>query len=179
MMTVAVMEKRKDLLFREDHQPAAYYAAASVYYQLESMIRKGRIPSDLRPARFHILSAMKILVIGPGPLPRASKAARARCDMLVDTVWDPVNSERLVFNPLPLLQRSIDAERATGTSLSEMVRTKRFADRVRREVLHVTSQLRCHGGFALDRLRPGVPWPVLLVEWAGRRKEAISTAIPA
>jgi hypothetical protein len=130
-----VMEKRKDLLFRDDHQLAAYYAAASVYYQLESMIRKGRIPADLRPARFHILSAMKIRIIGPGPLPRAAKAARAKCDKLLEAVWDPASSERLVFNLLPVLRRSIDAERVTGTPLSEMVRTKRFAERVQHEVL--------------------------------------------
>ena len=47
-------------------------------------------------------------------------------------------SERLVLNLLPTLQRSIDAGRAAGTPLSEMVRTRRFAERVWREVLGVT-----------------------------------------
>jgi hypothetical protein len=49
-------------------------------------------------------------------------------------------SERLVLNLLPTLQRSIDAGRAAGTPLSEMVRTRRFAERVWREVLGVTDR---------------------------------------
>lgn len=84
---------------------------------------------------------MKLQKIGPGPLSRATKKAMAECGNLLDTVWDPPASERLVLDVLPALRRSIDAERSTGTSLSEMVRTRRFTERVSREVLGVTSAL--------------------------------------
>jgi len=70
---------------------------------------------------------MKMRVIGPGPLPRAPKLAAAKSKKLLDIVWDPPASERLVLNLLPALQRSIEAERTAGTPLSEMVRTRRFA----------------------------------------------------
>ena len=130
-----VLEKRKDHLFRDDHHPIAYYAAAATYYRLESLIRSGRIPSDLSPARYHILSAVKLQVIGSGPLPSAPKKAKAMCDTLLDVIWDPPGSERRVLDLVPALYRAIESERPTGTSLSEMVRTRRFAERVRQEVL--------------------------------------------
>lgn len=130
-----VLEKRRGHLFRSDHQPAAYYAAAAAYYRLETLIHNHRISSDYNPARYHILSAMKIRVIGSGPLPRAPKAATASCEKLLKVVWDPPAAERLVIDLLPAVRRSIDAERAAGTPLSEAVRTRRFAERVRQEVL--------------------------------------------
>jgi hypothetical protein len=130
-----VLEKRSDHLFRDDHHPVAYYAAAAMFYRLESLIRNGKVGSDLSPARYHILLAMKLQKIGPGPLSRAEKKALAECGNLLDTIWDPPSSERLVLDVLPALRRSIDAERLTGTSLSEMVRTRRFTERVSREVL--------------------------------------------
>jgi hypothetical protein len=130
-----VLEKRRNQLFRSDHQPAAYYTAAAASYRLEALIRNRRIPSNYSPARYHILSAMKMRVIGPGPLPRAPRAAAADCNKLLEIVWDPAASERLVLNLLPALQRSIDAERAGGAPLSEVVRTRRFAERVRQEVV--------------------------------------------
>jgi hypothetical protein len=55
-------------------------------------------------------------------------------------VWDPPAAERLVIDLLPAARRSIDAERAAGTPLSEAVRTRRFAERVRREVLGETTR---------------------------------------
>jgi AIPR protein len=135
-----VLEKRKDYLFRSDHQPAAYYSAAAAYYRLEALIHNRRIPSDYNPARYHILSAMKMQVIGSGSLPRAPKAAAASCEKLLEIVWDPPACERLVIDLLPAVQKSIDAERAAGTPLSEAVRTRRFAERVRREILGGTAR---------------------------------------
>jgi hypothetical protein len=130
-----VLEKRKEHLFRKDDHPIAYYAAAATYYRLESLIRRGRIPSDLSPTRYHILSAMKLQVIGPGPLPKAAKKADAACGKLLDIVWDQQKSEQLVLDLVPALYRAIDSERPSRTSLSEVVRTRRFAERVRQEVL--------------------------------------------
>jgi len=120
------------------HAPGPLPLSSEPSARHEALIRNRRTPSDYSPARYHILSAMKMRVIGPGPLPRAPKLAAARCDKLLDIVWDPPASERLVLNLLPALQRSIEAERTAGTPLSEMVRTRRFAERVRREVLGVT-----------------------------------------
>ncbi len=130
-----VLEKRGDELFRNDHLPVAYYAAAAMYYQLESLIRNGKVGSDLSPARYHILSAMKLRMIGSSPLPRSPKKAAAELETLLDTIWTPHASERVILDLLPALRRSIDSERSTGTPLSEMVRTRRFTERVRQEVL--------------------------------------------
>jgi len=132
-----VLENRENHLFRGDDHPIAYYAAAAAYYRLESLIRRERIASDLKPTRYHILSAMKLQVIGPGPLPRAPKKADAACGKLLDVIWDPSESEKRVLDLVPALYRAIDSERPAKTSLSEMVRTRRFAERVRQEVLGV------------------------------------------
>lgn len=131
----ALVERRGRQLFRDDHQPAPYFAAAATSYRLEWLFRNGRIDTRYRPARHHLLAAMKLRVLGPGPLPSRPQAVTRACEQLLAMAWDQDSSERLVLDLLPALQRSIDAELADGTPLGEMVRTQRFADRVRQEVL--------------------------------------------
>jgi hypothetical protein len=70
-------------------------------------------------------------------LPKASKKADAACGKLLDIVWDQQKSEQLVLDLVPALYRAIGSERTGRTSLSEVVRTRRFAERVRQEVLGV------------------------------------------
>jgi len=130
-----VLEKRKEDLFQDSHHPVAYYTAAAAYYRLELLFRGQRIPSDLSPVKYHILWAMKLREIGPGALPGVSKKANAECSKLLDIIWDPPKLEKLVLELAPALYKAINSERSTGISLSDMSRTKRFAERVRQEVL--------------------------------------------
>lgn len=131
----ALLRERKNDLYRVDHQPVVYYTAAAAAYRLEWMIRNRYISKDIGPARYHLLAAIKLKLLGTEPLPAAPKKVHERCERILETVWDMRRSERLMLDLLPAVQRSIDAELAAGVPLGEMVRTERFAERVRREVL--------------------------------------------
>jgi hypothetical protein len=131
----ALLRERKNDLYRVDHQPVVYYTAAATAYRLEWMIRNRYISKEYGPARYHLLAAMKVKLLGIEPLPAAPRKAQERCQRILDTVWDTRRSERLMLDLLPALQRAIDAELTSGIPLGEMVRTERFAERVRREVL--------------------------------------------
>jgi hypothetical protein len=134
------LDRRGDDLFRSDHSPTAYYAAAAAHYRLEALLRSGRIRAEFRSARYHILSAMKMRILGPGPLPQAPKKAANECEKLLDLVWNQPAAERLAIDIQTVLQRVINAERTTGASLSELARTRRFADHMRREILGAASK---------------------------------------
>ncbi|HEX6345720.1 AIPR family protein [Umezawaea sp.] len=122
-------------LFSPDQQPIVYYAAAATFYRVEWLIRNRRIPTGYSPARYHLLAAIKLRLLGSDRVPPSSKAAVKQCERILDLVWDANESERLVLELLDSLQRAIDAETGLGVRLGEMVRTQRFAERVRREVL--------------------------------------------
>jgi hypothetical protein len=122
-------------LFVENHQPVIYYTAASAFYRLEWLLRNGYIPKSYAPYRFHLLAAIKLRVLGQGPVQHSPRVAERECARILDLVWDKAAAERLVVELLAPLQRAIDAERHLGVAPGEMVRTQRFARQVQSEVL--------------------------------------------
>jgi hypothetical protein len=122
-------------LFVSGQQPILYYTAAATSYRVEWLIRNRRIPKDYSPARYHVLAAIKLRLLGSGPVPQTARAAEKECARILDVIWDANASEHLVLELLDPLQRAIDAGPKENVPLGEMVRTQRFADRFRREVL--------------------------------------------
>ena len=60
-----------------------------------------------------------------------------QCQRILDVIWDPGASVRLVFQVLPAITRAIEAEKQAGVPLGEMVRNRRFADQVRQDLLGI------------------------------------------
>lgn len=121
-------------LFRPSQHLRAYYAAASGWYRLEWLLRNGRIDRTYGPARYHLLAAIKTYLLGEGPLPQQPKTAEKACQKIIEVMWRQVPAEDLVRRLLPAIDKAREGEKI---ELSDMVRTQRFADRVRREVLHL------------------------------------------
>ncbi|MBB2948133.1 hypothetical protein FB565_007904 [Actinoplanes lutulentus] len=127
--------RRRDELFQEEHLPDPYYAAAAGHYRIEWLLRTRRIRAAFRPARYHILAALRWRILGPDRLPANPRIAKAQCQKLADLLWNPGAAEQTVLSLLPDFDRIIEAEKATGVPVGEMVRTRRFADSVRAAVL--------------------------------------------
>jgi hypothetical protein len=134
----SLLEARGKELFVDGHEPILYYTAAATSYRLEWLIRNRRIPSTYSPARYHLLNAIKLRLLGPKPVPHNQRAAERECGRILQVVWDSSVSEHLILDLLRPLQHVIDAERGSGVPIGEMVRTQRFAERFRREVLGAT-----------------------------------------
>ncbi|MCE6998592.1 AIPR family protein [Saccharothrix sp. S26] len=126
-------------LFAEGHQPVVYYTAAAAFYRLDWLLRNGRIPKNYAPYRFHILSAIKLRVLGRAPIQHTSRTAERECQRILDVMWDKAAAEGMVLNLLTPLQRAIDAEQSEGVAARELARTQRFTKRVSSEILSPTS----------------------------------------
>jgi hypothetical protein len=85
--------------------------------------------------RYHLMAAIKLSLLGAERLARSPRRAVQQCQKILDVVWDPGASERLVFQVLPAIARTIEIEKQAGVPLGEMVRNRRFADRMRRDLL--------------------------------------------
>jgi hypothetical protein len=131
---VELKAARKDDLFRPGQHSLAYYAAAATYYRMEWLFRNRKIDRSYGPARYHLLAAVKWSLLGDRTLPSQPKAAAAECQKIIDKMWSPVAAEDLLNRLLPALDAALRAD-ARVVLLSDAVRTQRFADRFRREVL--------------------------------------------
>jgi AIPR protein len=135
-----LVANRKNDLFQTDHHPLAYYTSAATQYRLDWLLRNRKIPTTFGPARYHLLAAVKTYLLGSGPLPPSPKAAEAACKTVLDTMWSPLQAEHLFDRLLPAVLAAMGEEVKAGVPLGEMVRTQRFADRVRTQVLALPKQ---------------------------------------
>lgn len=123
-------------LFQDKDRPSVYYTAAAAFYRLDWLFRNKKAFWGYRPAQFHMLSALKFRLLGPEPLLLRSKLDQA-CNQVQSVVWNPLQSEHHFGQILSVVTGAIaefEAERP-GVLLGDLVRTERFAERVRRGVL--------------------------------------------
>jgi len=130
----SLVETRGTELFKDSQHPAYYYTAAATWYRLEWLIRNRRIDKAYSPARYHLLSAAKLRLLGDGPVSANPRTAERDCERMLEVIWDANASEQLFAHLLGPLERAMRAEPG-NIPRGEMVRTQRFADRFRNEVL--------------------------------------------
>ncbi len=127
-------------LFHVRQDPLAYYFAAVAYLQIGRLLGRG-VPPQYRPARFHLIYAMKLLALGSGAPPRDEKAFEQACMPVLDLLWDTDRLRTLLSQQLlPLVDL---AAREAGTTLAELstaVRTEEFTKRFQRAVLELPGE---------------------------------------
>lgn len=126
-------ETRKQDLFQSSQSLLAYYTSAAAAYRLEWLFRNKRIDRKYTPAKYQLLMAIKLKLLGGAPLPVGDRKAEADCRKVLDVIWDAAKSEALVEKLLEPLNAAVAAEGA-GVLNRDTVRTQRFADRLRREI---------------------------------------------
>lgn len=128
-------ETRKTELFNPIQNPLAYYTSAAAYYRIDWLLRNRRIDRSYSPARYQLLAAMKLRVIGDGTLPAGNRKSKVECDKLLKVIWDAQAAEDLIKELLPVVDAAV-AEETPGVSLNrDTVRTRSFTDRVKTKVL--------------------------------------------
>lgn len=75
-------------IFVEGHKLELYYAAALAFYKMEYLFRNGVIDPKYKVARFQILLALKLSIIGAANPPFNSGKAEAKAKELVAILWD-------------------------------------------------------------------------------------------
>jgi len=108
-------------IFNAEHKLDSYYVAAFANYRMEYLFRNGTLPSDLKPARYHLLLALR-LTIDASPLPwMNSKDMVIYCDKFKKILWDNEACKK-AFKSAEKLVRDVAAGKLDGDS----VRTESF-----------------------------------------------------
>lgn len=111
---------------RDADEPIVYYAAAALYYRLDLYFKTGRIDSQFKPARWHILNLSRRIILD-GPVPDFSdRKVRHWVKPLIDIVWKDdiekvfsravsvVEGADLEMNRLKLRSSAVTAELVKG-----------------------------------------------------------------
>lgn len=110
-------------IFNKDHRLEPYYVAAFGHYRLEFLFRNQSLPAELKPARYHLLLAYRILVNGEALPPMNSHEMARYCNILMDSLWDDDTSKTHFLNA----ETHVRAV-AAGNLHRDNIRTEPFTD---------------------------------------------------
>jgi hypothetical protein len=116
-------------IFNKEHRLEPYYVSAYAHYRLEYLFRNQSLQSNLKPARYHILLAYRML-IKPEKLPNMNSHEMERyCSVLMENLWDEEQS-KLAF------ERAVDyVKRAAKENLHrDNIRSEPFTDSLLKEL---------------------------------------------
>ena len=121
-----IRAKLGEEIFKKNHQPVPYYVAAFALYRLEYLFRSHKIAPKYKPARYHIIYAVRLLT-NPDPLPQMNaKAIRTYCDTITAVLWDPSRSDEVFTEAVAAIDQA-----AEGLGYSrDVIRTLPFTQRV-------------------------------------------------
>ena len=121
-----IRAKLGDEIFGKNHQPAPYYVAAFALYRLEYLFRSHKITPQYKPARYHIIYAVRLLT-NSDPLPQMnSNAMKTYCDTITTALWDSSRSDEVFTQAVAAIDQA-----AEGFGYSrDVIRTLPFTQRV-------------------------------------------------
>lgn len=110
-------------IFHKDHRLEPYYVSAYAHYRLEYLFRNQTLSPDLKPARYHLLLAFRILA-QPGQIPRLNSHEMGRwCAHIQYVLWDGDQS-KTTFERAAEVVRTV----AAGNLHRDNIRTEPFTE---------------------------------------------------
>ena len=95
-------------IFGKGHKMEPYYASAVALYKLEYLFRNGKLEPKYKPARFHILLAVRLLG-NPDPLPRFmnSRDMENYCKPILTALWDSAKCDELIERAAKIVEVAV------------------------------------------------------------------------
>ena len=104
----ALRSKVGNEIFGDNHRLEPYYASSYAWYRLDFLWRNLHIPNEYKPARYHILLAVR-LMIDPAPLSRMnSHEMERRANKFISLLHDSENADQLFREALGLIDEITD-----------------------------------------------------------------------
>lgn len=113
-------------IFNDDHKPSPYYTAAFAYYKLEFFFRNGQIPVSYKPARFHLLLALRYGVAGRDMPAFTANKIDAYSRKIDDVLW----SDAKALDAFKVACAAIDLAAGDDALTRDLVKAQGFTDKV-------------------------------------------------
>jgi hypothetical protein len=110
-------------IFGKDHVLSAYYAAAFAHYRLDYLFRNNHLAAKLRPARYHILLAARLIHFPDPPAKPNSHEMDRNANKWVEVLRDEEGAKKL-FAEASAAVESL----AQGNFNRDHIRTEPFTD---------------------------------------------------
>ena len=122
----ALKDKVGKEIFGKGHRMEPYYASAFALYKIEYLFRNGKLETKYKPAKFHILLAVRLLG-NPSPLPRFMNSHEMEnyCKPILTALWDSTKCDELILQAVQAIN-----DVAAGNFQRDNIRTEPFTRKV-------------------------------------------------
>lgn len=121
----ALLDRVGHTVFESDHRLEPYYMAATALYRVEYLFRNATIDSRYKPARYHILLAVRML-LSPAKWPRPNSAdSRRIANEITESLWNASEAEAVFLRAVA----AVDAV-AEGNLHRDNIRTQPFTEKL-------------------------------------------------
>ncbi len=127
-------------IFNDSHKLEPYYVSAYAYYKLEFLFRNSAVPVYYKPARFHILMALRYLAGGPDMPNLTTNKATTYSNQIAEVLWSEDKSVSVFRRAIEVIDQALDGESLTR----DVVKTQGFTDLVRTAAIAAASKASAH-----------------------------------
>jgi hypothetical protein len=114
-------------IFNDMHKLEPYYVAAYAYYKLEFLFRNNLLPVYYKPARFHLLMALRYFVGGPDMPALTANKMVFYANRIAEVLW----SDDQAVNAFKEAVKAVDEALDTEPLNRDLVKTQSFTDSVK------------------------------------------------
>jgi len=116
-------------IFSKTHRMEPYYVAALALYRIEFLFRNGKLESKYKPARYHILLALRLMIAGYVMPNVGANAMEPYCKKITDVLQDGWKSEEIITVAAQTVEKA-----ASGNLNRDNIRTEPFTKAVIDEI---------------------------------------------
>lgn len=91
-------------IFGKGHRKEPYYTASFAYYKLDYLLRNGRLDRKFKPARFHVLLAMRLIGNKESLPAMDAKEIDKYCKPLIERLADSSESETFIGKAAAIIE---------------------------------------------------------------------------
>ena len=118
-------------IFNDQHRLETYYASAYAYYKLEYLFRNGLLPNYYKPPRYHLLMAVRYIVVGDQMPALTANKIDVECGKICDVVW----SDELAVDTFREAMVAVYAALDGAVLTRDSVKVQTFTDSVKAAAL--------------------------------------------
>lgn len=118
-------------IFNDAHKLEPYYASAYAYYKLEYLFRNTLLPVYYKPARFHLLMALRYVLGGEDMPGMSSNKMTTFANDIAETLWSDDEAVKAFTSAIEIVDSALDG----GALTRDTVKTQSFTDAVEARAL--------------------------------------------
>ncbi|MCX5152780.1 AIPR family protein [Streptomyces sp. NBC_00291] len=117
-------------IFYDGHKLEPYYVAAYAHFKLEFLFRSGGVPVAYKPARYHLLMALRYIAGGVDMPALSANKIEKYCSSICEVLWDNAQATEAFMHAASVVNEAMEGSLLT----LDIAKTRTFTDSLKQSL---------------------------------------------